>query len=253
MDSSPSNNCKNIERMDQMERPVIGVMPLWDEQKDCIWMLPGYMRGIEEAGAVPLILPLTDSEAALKRTAALVDGFLFTGGQDVNPAVYKEPKSGRCGEVCDIRDRMETFIFREGVLNLGKPALGICRGIQFINAALGGSLYQDIPTELPSAITHSMKPPYDVPAHAVRLLPESPLAELAGKERLEVNSSHHQGIKRLAAGLQAMAWSDDGLVEAVYMPNHPYLWAVQWHPEMSLGDEDSRKIFAAFAGKAGAG
>jgi putative glutamine amidotransferase len=148
---------------------------------------------------------------------------------------------------------MEAFVFREAVLNQGKPALGICRGIQFINAALGGSLYQDIPTELPSKITHSMKPPYDAPAHSVRLLPESPLSKLTGKERLEVNSSHHQGIKRLAKGLEAMAWSDDGLVEAVYMPDHPYVWAVQWHPEMSLGDEDSRKIFASFVGKAGAG
>jgi putative glutamine amidotransferase len=239
--------------MEQMERPVIGVMPLWDEQKNSIWMLPGYMRGIEEAGAVPLILPLTDSEAALKRAVDLVDGFLFTGGQDVNPDVYGDPKSARCGEICGTRDRMEAFVFREGVLNLGKPALGICRGIQFINAALGGSLYQDIPAELPSAITHSMKPPYDAPAHAVRLLPESPLSKLTGKERLEVNSSHHQGIKRLANGLEAMAWADDGLVEAVYMPDRPYVWAVQWHPEMSLGDEDSRKIFAAFAGEAGAG
>jgi putative glutamine amidotransferase len=148
---------------------------------------------------------------------------------------------------------MEAFVFREAVLNQGKPALGICRGIQFINAALGGSLYQDIPTELPSTITHSMKPPYDAPAHSVRLLPESPLSKLTGKERLEINSSHHQGIKRLANALEAMAWSDDGLVEAVYMPDHPYVWAVQWHPEMSLGDEDSRKIFASFAGKSGAG
>ncbi len=234
-----------------MER-LIGVMPLWDEKKDSIWMLPGYMRGIEEAGAVPLILPLTDSETALKRAIAAVEGFLFTGGQDVNPDVYGEPKSARCGEICDTRDRMETYIFREAVLNLGKPALGICRGIQFINAALGGSLYQDIPTELPSAIVHSMKPPYDVPAHAVSINPESPLRRLIGKERIDVNSSHHQGIKRLAEGLVAMAWSDDGLVEAVYMPDRPYVWAVQWHPEMSLGDEVSRKIFASFAEKAGA-
>jgi putative glutamine amidotransferase len=229
-----------------MERPVIGVMPLWDEQKESIWMLPGYMRGLEESGAVPMILPLTGSEAALKRAVGLVDGFLFTGGQDVNPDVYGEPKSGRCGEISDTRDQMEAYVFREGVLNLGKPALGICRGIQFINAALGGSLYQDIPTELPSAVIHSMKPPYNVPAHAVKLLPESPLSKLTGKERLEVNSSHHQGVKRLAEGLKAMAWADDGLIEAVYMPDHPYVWAVQWHPEMSLGDEDSKKIFASF-------
>lgn len=229
-----------------MDLPVIGVMPLWDEAKDSIWMLPGYMRGLEEAGAVPLILPLSDSEAALKRAVAAVDGFLFTGGQDVDPELYGEAKSARCGEVCGVRDRMEAFVFREGVLNQNKPALGICRGIQFLNAILGGSLYQDIPTELPNAVSHSMKPPYDVPAHVVSVTPESPLHRLIGKERLEVNSCHHQGIMRLGKGLRVMAVADDGLVEAVYMPDRRYVWAVQWHPEMSIGDEDSKKLFTSF-------
>jgi len=229
-----------------MKRPIIGVVPLWDAEKDSIWMLPGYMRGLEGAGAVPLILPLTDSEDTLKHAAGVVDGFLFTGGQDVNPKMYDEEKSDHCGEVCETRDRMETYLFRECVVNQDKPAFGICRGIQFINAVLGGSLYQDIPTELSGALGHSMKPPYDVPAHAVSVLPDSPLRKLVGKERLDVNSCHHQGIKRLADGLQTMAVADDGLVEAVYMPGRAFVWAVQWHPEKSLGDEDSRKIFAVF-------
>ncbi|GBU23334.1 hypothetical protein R80B4_03251 [Fibrobacteres bacterium R8-0-B4] len=170
----------------------------------------------------------------------------------MNPAYYGETKSAGCGEICGMRDWMEKYIFDKGVLKLGKPALGICRGLQFINVILGGSLYQDIPTELPSAITHSMKPPYDVHVHAVGVNPESPLHILIGKERIDVNSSHHQGIKNLARGLEAMAQADDGLVEAVCMPDYKYVWAVQWHPEMSLGDEVSRKIFASFAEKAGA-
>jgi putative glutamine amidotransferase len=230
----------------KMEQVAIGVIPLWDEERDSIWMLPGYTQGIEEAGAVPVILNLTASEPALKHAVCSFDGFLFTGGQDVNPKLYGQEKSGRCGEVCDIRDRMEAYIFREAVLNQNKPALGICRGIQFINVLLGGSLYQDIPTELPSAINHAQKAPYDVPAHSVSLVSGSPLRELAGKERLNVNSSHHQGINRVAEGLKVMAAADDGLVEAVYKPDHPYLWAVQWHPEFSLNDETSRKIFSSF-------
>jgi putative glutamine amidotransferase len=233
-----------------MERSVIGVIPLWDEEKDSIWMLPGYMRGLEEAGAVPVILPLTVSETALKRTADLCAGFLFTGGHDVNPALYKQKKTDRCGEICEERDRMEAYIFREAVLKQNKPALGICRGIQFFNALLGGTLYQDIPTELPGAITHVKGPPYDVPAHSVRILPESPLYALFGKERIEVNSYHHQGINRIAEGLEVMALADDGLVEAVYMPDRFYAWAVQWHPEFSLNDEVSKKIFASFVGNA---
>jgi len=233
-----------------MKQPVIGVIPLWDDEKDSIWMLPGYMQGLEEAGAVPVILNLTVSETALKKSAFSFDGFLFTGGHDVNPKLYGQENKG-CEEICDIRDQMEAYIFREAVLNQKKPALGICRGIQLFNVLLGGSLYQDIPSELPGSIKHTKGPPYDVPAHSVKLLPESPLRKLTGKENIEVNSYHHQGINKLAKGLEVMALTDDGLVEAVYMPDHTYVWAVQWHPEFSLKDENSKKIFSSFVESAG--
>jgi putative glutamine amidotransferase len=232
-----------------MEQAMIGVIPLWDEEKDSIWMVPGYMRGLEEAGAAPVILHLTDSETILKQYARFFDGFLFTGGHDVNPKLYGHEKTILCGEICETRDRMETYIFREAVLNQKKPALGICRGIQIINALLGGSLYQDIPTELPGTVNHA-KGHTMSPAHNVRLLPESPLRKITGKECIEVNSSHHQGINRIAQGLEIMALADDGLVEAVYMPDHPFIWAVQWHPELSLKDETSKKIFSSFVEKA---
>jgi len=229
-----------------MEMPKIGIIPLWDEKKDSIWMLPGYMQGLEEAGAVPVILPLTVSETVLKQIADFFDGFFFTGGHDVDPKLYGQEKTNHCGELCKVRDQMETYIFREAVLNQNKPALGICRGIQLFNVLLGGSLYQDILAEFSNAVNHIKGPPYDVPAHTVRLLPESPLGKLVGKEHLEVNSYHHQGVNRLAEGLEIMALADDGLVEAVYMPDRPYVWAVQWHPEFSLKDETSKRIFTFF-------
>jgi len=229
-----------------MERPMIGVIPLWDEKKGSIWMEPAYMRGLEEADAVPVILNLTISEIALKQFACFFDGFLFTGGPDVHPKFYGQEKADYCGEICETRDQMEAYIFREAVLNQNKPALGICRGIQLINVMLGGSLYQDIPTELHSTINHWQGPPYDVPAHNVRLIPESPLCKLAGKECIEVNTCHHQGINRIAKGLEVMATSDDGLAEAVYMPDRPFVWGVQWHPECSIKEEISKKIFFAF-------
>jgi putative glutamine amidotransferase len=228
-----------------MKAPAIGVIPLWDEEKNSIWMLPGYMQGLEEACAVPMILPLTLSETVLKQAVSLFDGFLFTGGHDVNPKLYGQEKTSHCGEICETRDGMEAYIFREAVLKQNKPALGICRGIQFFNAILGGSLYQDIPAEFPSAINHA-KGHTASPAHNVRIVPGSPLHKLVGKENLEVNSSHHQGISNLAKGLEIMALADDGLVEAVYMPERPDVWAVQWHPECSLQDEISRKIFSSF-------
>ena len=234
-----------------MEQPIIGVIPLWDEKKDSIWMLPGYMQGLEETGAVPVILNLTVSKTVLKQISCFFDGFLFTGGHDVNPKLYGQEKTDYCGEICEIRDQMEEYIFREAVLKQNKPALGICRGIQLFNVLLGGSLYQDISAEFPGKINHIKGPPYDVPAHNVRLIPESPLYKLAGKECLEVNSCHHQGINRIAKGLEIMASSDDGLVEAVYMPDRSFVWAVQWHPEYSLKDEVSKKIFSSFVGSVG--
>ena len=230
-----------------MKRPMIGVIPLWDEEKESIWMLPGYMQGLEDTGSIPLILPLTASETMLSQIVDSFDGFLFTGGQDVNPALYNQEKSANCGEVCDVRDRMEGFIFREAVLNQNKPALGICRGIQLFNALLGGTLYQDIPTEFPSQINHDNGPPFDTPDHSVRVLQDSPLFKLVGKEHIEVNSLHHQGIDTIAEGLEIMALSEDGLAEAVYMPDRFYVWAVQWHPEFSLNDQVSKKLFASFS------
>lgn len=113
--------------------------------------------------------------------------------------------------------------------------------------ALGGTLYQDLPMEYPSEIEHAMKAPYDRAAHTVHIWPMTPLSTLLEKTELGVNSCHHQAIKSLAPGLVEMARSEDGLVEAVYMPNKSFVWAVQWHPEFSFhSDENSRKIFSAF-------
>jgi len=229
-----------------MKKPVIGVSPLWDEEKKRIWMRPQYLEGLEEAGAVPVVLPLPVSETALKQIADSFDGFLFTGGGDMDPVLYGQVKADYCGEICEPRDKMETFLFREAIMNLKKPALGICRGMQLFNVMFGGSLYQDIPAEFSKEIDHEAGPPYDVHAHGVRLLPESPLCKLVGSERLEVNSNHHQSINRLAEGLEVMALADDGVVEAVYAPARPYVWAVQWHPELLLKDEASKKLFASF-------
>ena len=130
-----------------------------------------------------------------------------------------------------------------------KPVLGICRGIQFLNVHLGGTLYQDLPAEHPSAANHHQTPPYDAPVHSVTLTAGSPLWALLGKDTLAVNSLHHQAIKTLAPGLAAMAVSEDGLTEAVCLPDKRFVWAVQWHPEFSFRvNEDSRKIFKAFVG-----
>lgn len=141
---------------------------------------------------------------------------------------------------------METIVLKEAIAD-DKPVLGICRGIQFINAALGGKLYQDIPTQRPSEINHHQNPPYNVPVHNVSIAAGSPLHKCLEVEQLPVNSYHHQAVKIMAPELVVMAKAPDGIVEAVYKPDNRFLWAVQWHPEFSYQtDINSMKIFKAF-------
>ena len=226
-------------------------MPLWDDQKDSIWMLPGYMDGISQAGGIAVIFPFSSEEKELEQLVDMFDGFLFTGGHDVTPELYGEAPMPGLIESCAKRDRMETTILRKAIAE-DKPVLGICRGIQLINAALGGTLYQDLPTQHPSDVEHHQTPPYDKHAHFVRINAGSPLYKCLGKEQLSVNSYHHQAVKNPAPGLLAMAVSPDGLVEALYKPDQRFLWAVQWHPEFSFrSDANSRKIFKAFVDAAG--
>ena len=232
-----------------MKKAVIGVTPLWDRDRDSYWMLPGYLEGLELAGALPITLPLTEDAGDISRLVSLCDGFLFTGGQDVSPELYGEKPCVTCGEICAKRDTFEQRLFTQA-LEQHKPMLGICRGIQFFNACLGGTLYQDLPTEYPSEVAHVMRPPYDRVVHSVAILPETPLAALLGKAELGVNS-YHQVIRMLAPGLVEMARSEDRLVEAVYLPDKTFVWAVQWHPEFSFRtDENSRKLFSAFVAAA---
>ena len=134
-----------------MRKPMIGILPLVDIERESYWMLPGYMRGVEEAGGLPVMLPLTANRPELEQLAAGFDGFLFTGGHDVNPALYGQTPSALCQEVCEARDNMEKILFPL-VFERNKAVLGICRGAQLINAVLGGTLYQDLPALRPSAV-----------------------------------------------------------------------------------------------------
>ena len=227
-------------------KPIIGLIPLVDEGRDSLWMLPGYMGGIAQAGGLSVMLPLTGDPEDVARLCGSVDGLLFTGGHDVGPEVYGAERLPVCGDTCPERDAMERLALRYAI-EKKLPALGICRGIQFINAALGGTRWQDLPAQRPTDIEHHQTPPYDKPAHGVSLLPGTPLQALLKADALTVNSYHHQAIRDLAPALSPMAVSTDGLVEAVWHPEHPFLWAVQWHPEFSFRtDAASRAIFRAF-------
>ena len=225
-----------------MKKPLIGLVPLVDEGRESYWMLPEYMKGVEQAGGIAVMLPLMVDR---------MDGFIFTGGHDVSPALYSEERIPECAPPCEGRDRMEKQLL-PAALERNKPVLGICRGLQLINVLLGGTLYQDLPTQHPSEILHRQKAPYNAPCHDVRLEEGSPIQKLLNKNEIGVNSRHHQAIRMLAPGLTAMAYSPDGLIEAFCMPEKKFVWAVQWHPEHSCKvNADSRKIFSAFVDAAG--
>ena len=230
-------------------RQIIGIVPLVDETKESLWMVPGYMDGISEAGGIPVMLPLTHDKRVIEQLLDTVQGVLLTGGHDVNPEMYGEKRMPECGTPCGERDLMESEVLKQA-LDRDIPVLGICRGIQFINAYLGGTLYQNLPSQHASDIEHHQKPPYDEPVHSVNIMKDSGLYRLLGKETIQVNSYHHQAVKEKASILSTMALSEDGLIEAVEMPDKRFVWAVQWHPELSFRkDENSRMIFDEFIRK----
>jgi len=229
---------------DSNKAPLIGVTPLWDVDRQSVWMLPDYLDGIKAAGGIPVVLPIEMSNKDAERMVETFDGFLFTGGQDVSPSLYgMEDATGTIVSSSE-RDKEETLLLKKA-LEADKPILGICRGLQFINVFLGGTLWQDLPSQHPSAIVHRQGKPYGVPTHQVSIVGE--LQSLLGKDKLEVNTLHHQAVKDLGGGLTPMAVAPDGLIEAVQLQDKHFVWAVQWHPEyLFKTDKDSLAIFSCF-------
>lgn len=218
-----------------MKKPIIGVTPSVDEEKNRCLVQPGYLESIDRAGGLGLMLPLTDREADLAQFVEACDGFLFVGGPDIEPWRYGQELLPACGPQNKARDAMEWKLL-EAALAADKPILGVCRGIQILNTVLGGTLYQDIPSQYKTTLSHAMpEPPYNRRAHGFRVVEGTPLAELPACE--DINSRHHQAILDLAPGLEVMGYAEDGIIEAVWMPEKRFVWAVQWHPEAFWEEE----------------
>lgn len=229
-----------------MKKPLIALTPLWDKKLNSYWMLPGYMDLIIKNGGVPVMLPFAEGEAAMEKIAQTFDGFVFTGGDDIKPDYYNEKKVPECADDCEERDKLEFALFKE-VIKTGKPVLGICRGMQFLNVAMGGSLYQDLPSMRKSDVVHRQGQPYDGDIHTVEVYNDSLLHKIVKQDTISVNSLHHQAVKDLGKGVKACGIAPDGLVEAVYSPDHKFFLGVQWHPEMRFAkDENSMAIGKAF-------
>jgi putative glutamine amidotransferase len=210
-----------------------------------------YILTLTAAGAIPWLIPLVDDDT-LRDIYEGLDAVFLPGGADIDPATYGAEPHPLCDRTDRERDRVEVALAR-WALEEEKPVLGVCRGMQLINVAAGGSLYQDLAEELPGALKHDYFPfrgqsyTRDYLAHEVRVAEGTRLAQLMGAGPLRVNSMHHQGVKTLGHGLLATAVAPDGLIEAIEGDRDGYLVAVQWHPE-ALTDNDARTraMFADF-------
>jgi putative glutamine amidotransferase len=190
----------------------IGITCGWEEAKNWHKLHDEYINAIVNAGGVPFLLPSHESPDLVVEYYNLLDGFLFSGGSDVDPRYFGEEPQAGLGEITPGRDTFELALAKL-VLAGDKPALGICRGIQLLNIAAGGDIYQDIKGV--TGLMHDQKAPRWYPTHTVQVLEESSLFQLAQKESFEVNSFHHQSVRRLGRGFKAVAWSKDGLIEAI--------------------------------------
>ena len=232
-----------------MTAPVIAVtaslLDASDDRPPRVALNAAYLRAIEQAGGLPWLLPPGLEPVTIRTVLDRCDGLMLTGGGDISPARYREPLTGSIG-ISEPRDTME-FAALEIALERQIPLLAICRGLQVLNVALGGSLWQDLPSQRPSDITHSQSDDRHIATHHVAVEPESKLAAALGATSIETNSMHHQGINRLGEGLCAVARTTDGLIEGIELPNCPFALAVQWHPEeLTATHEHARNLFAAF-------
>lgn len=228
--------------------PVIAITSsyLKNSEHDYVFLNHSYLDAIRHFGGVPVILPVEGSPEEWALVLDLCDGVLFSGGNDLDPALYGEATLNDTVVPAPERDGGELEICRMA-MERKLPTLGICRGIQLLNVYFGGTLYQDIPSQLETPEKHRMEKPYHRASHDCVLEQDSPLHRLLGREVISVNSHHHQSVKDLAPGFTVMGRCSDGVVEAICRPGEPFLWAVQWHPEKIWDIEDSSaKIFEAF-------
>jgi putative glutamine amidotransferase len=234
-------------------RPLIGVTGSMEMKGRYEWrcMRADYFEAVRAAGGIPVMLPFLETEAEAAELLARLDGLLLAGGEDVDPHYYgEEPLPGQ-GEIVPERDHTELLLAKKA-LALDLPILAICRGEQLLAVAVGGALYQDIPTQVKGAFKHKQEAPRWYATHTVHIKPGSKLAAMLGSE-VRVNSFHHQAVKTLPKGFTVTAEAEDGIIEAYESDTHRFVVAVQWHPESFVGRSDTfAPLFAAFVAEAAA-
>ncbi|MBE5803705.1 MAG: gamma-glutamyl-gamma-aminobutyrate hydrolase family protein [Clostridiales bacterium] len=228
-------------------KPLIGITAGLNDQEKYQVLSRYFMEAITTHGALPVMLPLTTDEELLASYAEQLDGFLFSGGGDVDPLFFGQLQQPACGSVDPLRDLHELTLARILLERKDKPVLGICRGLQVLNIALGGDIYQDLPSGYEGKlISHRQKQSAYYASHPVQVTEGSLLHLITRKERLMVNSLHHQAIHH-AKGWNVCATAPDGVIEAAELPGHPFFIGVQWHPErLYETDPASSDLFRTF-------
>ncbi len=238
-----------------MAAPLIGITTFHSQPPNRPFryhsVTEAYIQALAKAGGAPILIPLGLPIVILRKISQSVDGILFTGGGDLDPAHYSGENHPSVYNVDPERDRTEIFLVQEAV-EAGLPFLGICRGLQTINVALGGSLFVDIKHDNPLALKHNC---FDIAArdyliHPITVAPGSLLSGIMNGSEPGVNSGHHQAANRIGEGLVATAHAPDGIIEACELPRHPYGLAVQWHPEWLTHHPDHLALFESFVAAA---
>ena len=224
--------------------PVIGISTNFltvDKGKflgmERIYVNKDYVDAVNKAGGIPLLLPPVEDAETVCRYVRLCDGFILSGGGDINPALYGEIPHPKLEEFHSTLDHSQWLLTQE-ILRADKPLLAVCRGVQLLNVVQGGSLWQDVSAIDHPVMLHSQFSPRGDLFHPVNIAQDSILHRLFG-DKLVVNSFHHQCLKDLGKGLEITATAPDGIIEAVEMPDHRFVIGIQWHPEMLLTASDT--------------
>jgi putative glutamine amidotransferase len=228
-----------------MSKPLIGIgsdVLVREGERDRAFAFMTYVEAVQRAGAVPVVIPPQAENAA--DVVENLDGLLLAGGEDCDPSEYGEERHPSC-EPMDRRRQSNDVALARVARERGLPTLGICLGLQVMNVAAGGSLIQDIASAIETNIDH-VSEPSDRHRHEVLIEDGTKLAKIVGEHELNVNSSHHQAIGRVADGLRITAHAPDGIVEGLEDPAHPFYVGVQWHPEDMNGEDSASTLFGAF-------
>lgn len=229
-------------RQDSLTNPIIGITTYGRKQNGRFSLPAEYLDSVRQAGGLPIAL--TPGETRIDQILSLVDGLIFAGGEDIDPATYHGNTSHPSVSGVDIeRDSFELALAR-GILATSLPTLGICRGSQLLILATGGTLIEHIPDEFGHSVVHRAENGEEV-EHLVKIQPKSRLAEIIGKSEPRVKSKHHQGMRTIPDAWEIAALAPDGIIEALEHQAHPWMIAVLWHPEMSPRENHNQNIFKA--------